>query len=133
MRGDEVHIDAKCRPAAKPADPGDVFADHPAEAAGRRHIAAHAPELTEEQEFERAEMGPPPSSTNMFFTIYFAMTGLHGIHVLVGVLIFIWLLIRAAKNQFSPDYFGPIDYAALYWHFIDVVWVFLFPLLYLIH
>jgi heme/copper-type cytochrome/quinol oxidase subunit 3 len=47
----------------------------------------------------------------MFFTIYFAMTGLHGIHVLVGVFVFIWLLIRSIKGHFSPDYFGPIDYA----------------------
>ena len=77
--------------------------------------------------------GPPPEHTNMFFTIYFAMTGLHGIHVLVGVFVFIWLLIRAIKGQFSPDYFGPVDYAALYWHIVDLIWIFLFPLLYLIH
>jgi cytochrome c oxidase subunit 3 len=78
-------------------------------------------------------MGPPPPHTNMFFSIYFAMTGLHGLHVLVGVFIFIWLLIRAWKGHFTPDYFGPIDYAALYWHLVDLIWIFLFPLLYLIH
>ena len=49
----------------------------------------------------------------MFFSIYFAMTGLHGIHVLVGVFVFVWLLIRAIKGHFTPEYFGPIDYAAL--------------------
>jgi len=76
--------------------------------------------------------GPPPEHTNMFFTIYFAMTGLHGIHVLFGVFVFIWLLIRAIKGQFTPDYFGPVDYAALYWHIVDLIWIFLFPLLYLI-
>ena len=76
--------------------------------------------------------GPPPEHTNMFFTIYFAMTGLHGIHVLVGVFVFIWLLIRAIKGHFTPDYFGPVDYAALYWHIVDLIWIFLFPLLYLI-
>lgn len=76
--------------------------------------------------------GPPPEHTNMFFTIYFAMTGLHGIHVLVGVFVFIWLLIRAVKGHFTPDYFGPVDYAALYWHIVDLIWIFLFPLLYLI-
>ena len=69
----------------------------------------------------------------MFLTIYFAMTGLHGIHVFVGIVVFIWLLIRAVKNQFTPDYFGPIDFAALYWHIVDLIWIFLFPLLYLIH
>ena len=78
-------------------------------------------------------MGPPPEHTNMFFTIYFAMTGLHGIHVLFGVAVFTWLLFRAIKGQFTPDYFGPIDYAALYWHIVDLIWIFLFPLLYLIH
>ena len=69
----------------------------------------------------------------MFFSIYFAMTGLHGIHVLVGVGIFIWLLIRSIRGDFTPDYFGPVDYAALYWHIVDLIWIFLFPLLYLIH
>jgi heme/copper-type cytochrome/quinol oxidase subunit 3 len=132
-RGRNTHIAAACRPAAKPTDAGDVFADKPQHLQmGVTQLRTH-PLLTEEQQFERAEMGPPPEHTNMFFTIYFAMTGLHGIHVLVGVLIFIWLTIRAVKGQFTPDYFGPIDYAALYWHIVDLIWIFLFPLLYLIH
>ena len=75
----------------------------------------------------------PPPNTAMFFTIYFAMTGLHGIHVLVGIGVFIWLLIRAIKGHFSSDYFGPVDYAALYWHLVDLIWIYLFPLLYLIN
>jgi cytochrome c oxidase subunit 3 len=82
---------------------------------------------------DRVAAGPPPEHTSMFFTIYFAMTGLHGIHVLVGVFVFIWLLIRAIKGHFTPDYFGPVDFAALYWHIVDLIWIFLFPLLYLIH
>jgi hypothetical protein len=82
---------------------------------------------------ERDAAGPPPPKTNMFFTIYFAMTGLHGFHVLAGVVVFIWLLIRAAKGHFTPEYFGPVDFAALYWHIVDLIWIFLFPLLYLIH
>ncbi len=61
------------------------------------------------------------------------MTGLHGLHVLIGIGIFVWLLIRASKGQFGPEYFGPIDYAALYWHLVDLIWIYLFPLLYLIH
>jgi len=61
------------------------------------------------------------------------MTGLHGIHVLGGIFIFIWLLFRAIRGDFTPEYFGPIDYAALYWHLVDLIWIFLFPLLYLIH
>jgi cytochrome c oxidase subunit 3 len=69
----------------------------------------------------------------MFFSIYFAMTGLHGIHVLAGVFVYLWLLYRAIRGHFTPDYFGPVDFAALYWHLVDLIWIFLFPLLYLIH
>lgn len=75
---------------------------------------------------------PPPARTNMFFTLYFAMTGLHGIHVLAGVIVFIWLLWRAIRGDFTPEYYGPVDYAALYWHLVDLIWIFLFPLFYLI-
>jgi cytochrome c oxidase subunit 3 len=75
---------------------------------------------------------PPPPKTNMFFTLYFAMTGLHGLHVLFGVFVFIWLFVRALKGHFTPEYYGPVDYAALYWHLVDLIWIFLFPLLYLI-
>ena len=77
--------------------------------------------------------GPPPPNTSMFFSIYFAMTGLHAIHVTGGIVVFIWLLIRASRRHFSSGYFGPIDYAALYWHLVDLIWIYLFPLLYLIH
>jgi cytochrome c oxidase subunit III len=61
------------------------------------------------------------------------MTGLHGIHVLVGIGIWIWLFFKAKRGVFGPNYFGPIDYAALYWHLVDLIWIYLFPLLYLIH
>ncbi len=90
-------------------------------------------QLTKHEQTEAYANGPPPPNTSMFFSIYFAMTGLHGIHVLVGIGIFIWLLIRSIRGDFSPDYFGPVDYAALYWHIVDLIWIFLFPLLYLIH
>lgn len=75
----------------------------------------------------------PPAKTPTFFGIYFFMTGLHGVHVLVGIGIWIWLLFRAKAGVFNENYFGPIDYAALYWHLVDLVWIYLFPLLYLIH
>jgi len=89
---------------------------------------------TGEQEEEPSHYsGKPPPNTAMFFTIYFAMTGLHGLHVFIGILVFIWLLVRAVKDHFTPDYFGPVDYAALYWHLVDLIWIYLFPLLYLIH
>jgi cytochrome c oxidase subunit 3 len=128
-----IRIKAECKPAPKPADAGDVLADRtqPLELGKSTIIARHQPTVHELQELEA--MGPPPEHTNMFFTIYFAMTGLHGVHVLAGVAVFTWLLIRSLKGQFTPDYFGPVDYAALYWHIVDLIWIFLFPLLYLIH
>lgn len=81
----------------------------------------------------QAKVQAPPPNTGMFFSIYFAMTGLHGIHVICGILVFGWLFIRSLKGHFSPDYFSPIDSTALYWHVVDMIWIFLFPLLYLIH
>ena len=94
---------------------------------------AERKELTLHEREVEASMGPPPPHTNMFFSIYFAMTGLHGIHVLAGIFVYLWLLRRAIRGDFTPDYFGPVDYAALYWHLVDLIWIFLFPLLYLIH
>jgi cytochrome c oxidase subunit 3 len=70
---------------------------------------------------------------NTFFSCYFLMTGLHGIHVLVGMGLISWLLIRAVRGDFSSEYFTPVDLIGLYWHLVDLIWIFLFPLLYLIH
>ena len=68
----------------------------------------------------------------MFFNIYFMMTGLHGIHVLVGMIVIGWLIYRAALGHFGSDYFTPVDLGGLYWHIVDLIWIFLFPLFYLI-
>ncbi|HEU0033058.1 MAG TPA: cytochrome c oxidase subunit 3 [Kofleriaceae bacterium] len=129
----EVGVIAKCDAPPAPKATGDQFAEPERKPAiGEKAISA-THELSTHEEHERSYLGPPPDHTNMFFTIYFAMTGLHGIHVLVGVFVFIWLLIRAIKGHFTADYFGPVDFAALYWHIVDLIWIFLFPLLYLIH
>jgi len=77
--------------------------------------------------------GPEPENVKIFFGIYFAMTGVHGLHVIIGIGVYIWLLVRAIKGHFRPDYYGPVDFTALYWHLVDLIWIFLFPLLYLIH
>ena len=82
---------------------------------------------------ENPKVPSRPRNAHVFFSIYFFMTGLHGIHVLGGIGVFIWLLLRARKGEFHGQYFGPIDYAALYWHLVDLIWIYLFPLLYLIH
>jgi cytochrome c oxidase subunit 3 len=68
-----------------------------------------------------------------FFSIYFLMTGLHGLHVLVGMGLITWILVRSARGAFSSAYFTPVDLVGLYWHLVDLIWIFLFPLLYLIH
>jgi cytochrome c oxidase subunit 3 len=68
-----------------------------------------------------------------FFGIYFAMTGLHGIHVIAGMAIIGWLLWRSAKGHFSKEYYTPVPLGGLYWHLVDLIWIYLFPLLYLIH
>jgi cytochrome c oxidase subunit 3 len=70
---------------------------------------------------------------NTFFSCYFLMTGLHGVHVVVGMALITWLLIRSLKGEFSSEYFTPVDLIGLYWHLVDLIWIFLFPLLYLIH
>jgi len=62
-----------------------------------------------------------PRMAHVFFGIYFFMTGLHGFHVLIGIGIWIWMLVKAAKNQFGANYFGPIDFTALYWHLVDLI------------
>ncbi len=61
------------------------------------------------------------------------MTGRHGIHVLVGIGIWVWMFVTAHRQEFGPPSFGPIDFSALYWHLVDLIWIYLFPLLYLIH
>jgi cytochrome c oxidase subunit 3 len=70
---------------------------------------------------------------NTFFSVYFLMTGLHGIHVLVGIALIAWVMFKAMGNIFGPAYYTPVDLVGLYWHLVDLIWIFLFPLLYLIH
>jgi cytochrome c oxidase subunit 3 len=79
------------------------------------------------------KLSPPDRQrVSTFFSVYFLMTGLHGIHVLVGMGLITWILIRAIKKQFGSEYFTPVDLVGLYWHLVDLIWIFLFPLLYLI-
>jgi len=74
-----------------------------------------------------------PANTHRFFAIYYIMTGLHGIHVLIGVGVIAWLFLASLKGRFNSDYYTPVDLVGLYWHVVDLVWIFLFPLFYLIH
>lgn len=73
-----------------------------------------------------------PARGGMFFALYFMMTGLHALHILVGMSILVWVLLRNNRGDFSAEYFTPVEIGALYWHLVDLVWIYLFPLLYLV-
>ena len=81
-----------------------------------------------------AEMIPEKTrkAAAIYFSLYFAMTGMHALHMVIGVGLAIWIMILAKKGVFSPGYYPHVEYFGLYWHFVDIVWIFLFPLLYLI-
>ncbi len=68
----------------------------------------------------------------MFFSFYFMMTGLHGLHVLGGMAVIAWLVRRSAAGHFSSTYYSPVELVGLYWHLVDIIWIYLFPLLYLV-
>lgn len=77
--------------------------------------------------------GDNPGRAQMFYNFYFAMTGFHALHMILGISVLAVLVVLAWRDWFSPEYFTPVEMTGLYWHFVDIVWVFLYPLLYLIH
>ena len=68
----------------------------------------------------------------LFVGFYFTLTGIHALHMLIGLGVMTVLLVKAGKGRYTPQHFTPVEAAGLYWHFVDIVWVFLFPILYLI-
>ena len=76
--------------------------------------------------------GPEAAHAQIFFCLYFAMTGLHALHMIVGLGVLAVMLVLGARGRFGPSYDNPVECSGLYWHFVDIVWIFLFPLLYLI-
>jgi cytochrome c oxidase subunit 3 len=81
--------------------------------------------------FEELSAGQQ-GAAQIFFSLYFAMTGLHALHMVIGVGILLTLIVWAHRGRYSADYMTPVDLAGLYWHFVDIIWIYLFPLLYLI-
>ncbi len=71
-------------------------------------------------------------AAQIYYSLYFSMTGLHALHMIIGIPIILWIAARAWLGQFGPEYHSPVEIVGLYWHFVDIVWIFLFPLLYLI-
>lgn len=82
--------------------------------------------------YEPVEVSAMHPQLPMFFGLYFLMTGLHGLHVVIGIGLIIWLIIRGRRGEFYSGFFTPVEMVGLYWHLVDLVWIFLFPLLYLI-
>jgi cytochrome c oxidase subunit 3 len=76
--------------------------------------------------------GPNAPHAEMFFCLYFGMTGLHAAHMVIGIVLLAILTVRAYRGAFNAEYNTPVDMTGLYWHFVDIVWIFLFPLLYLL-
>ncbi|MEM7199906.1 MAG: cytochrome c oxidase subunit 3 family protein [Planctomycetota bacterium] len=72
------------------------------------------------------------SGANIFFGLYFTMTGIHGLHVLIGAGLILWMIKRGAAGRYHSGHYLPVDIAGLYWHLVDLIWIFLFPLLYLV-
>lgn len=68
----------------------------------------------------------------LFFSLYFVMTGLHGLHVVIGMGLIGWIMGRASRGEFGPKFYTPVELVGFYWHFVDLVWIYLFPLLYLV-
>lgn len=68
----------------------------------------------------------------IFFAIYFMMTGVHGLHVVIGIGLILWIMFRNMRGEFSQRYYAPVENVGLYWHLVDLVWIYLFPLLYLV-
>ncbi len=89
------------------------------------HISAACPAAAEL--LEQGARAP-----QLFFSLYFTMTGLHGLHVLIGMGLLLWMARRASHGEFGPEYHTPVELTGLYWHLVDLVWIFLFPLLYLV-
>lgn len=80
--------------------------------------------------FTNKELTAPNAS--LFYSLYFLMTGLHGLHVVIGMGLIAWVMFRTARNEFHEHYYTPVELVGLYWHLVDLIWIYLFPLLYLI-
>src|SRR5206468_169903 len=76
--------------------------------------------------------GPFERQAEIFFSFYFAMTGMHAVHMIIGIGLLTALVLKAKRGRFSAAYHTPVELTGLYWHFVDIVWIFLFPLLYLL-
>ena len=112
--------------------PGQNFQFDPA------HLQEHGPQHAAPKEagsphnFVQALDKAKPGPVQLFFSFYFTMTGMHAVHMIIGEGVLLWLLLATLKGRFNTEYYAPVEITGLYWHFVDIVWIFLFPMLYLI-
>jgi cytochrome c oxidase subunit III len=95
-----------------------------------KFVEHHVPGLS--FSFEPGASIATNAHAQLFFSLYFAMTGLHALHMIIGAGLLLWLIKQSMRGRFTPEYNTPVELVGLYWHFVDIVWIFLFPLLYLI-
>ncbi len=99
--------------------------------------AAKTPATTEASTTDAAATTPAvehpvDKKLGVFFSIYYCMTGLHAVHIIGGIIALSWIFYRSLAAHWRSDYFGPVDYVGIYWHLVDLIWIYLFPLMYLI-
>jgi cytochrome c oxidase subunit 3 len=106
-----------------------------------RYLSQHpelsaSPEIAaqEKEEIEKAFEKDPDLNAHaqLYYSLYFGMTGLHALHMIVGAGLLLWLMKDSLAGRYTPSYNTPVETVGLYWHFVDIVWIYLFPLLYLI-
>lgn len=108
---------------------GGVFLGVKAYEWNEKYVEHHIPGTT----FHMEGVTPDQQGhAQLFFSLYFAMTGLHALHMIIGAGLLLYLIFQARKGRYTADYNTPVDLIGLYWHFVDIIWIFLFPLLYLI-
>jgi cytochrome c oxidase subunit 3 len=121
------HEERSEAPASRPEHAAPASQGHDAAASAEDHPGT-LPVANEASERARSMPG-----SEIYYSLYFAMTGMHALHMIVGIGLMVWLLYFAWKGLYGADYYTPIENFGLYWHFVDIVWIFLFPLLYLIN
>jgi cytochrome c oxidase subunit 3 len=103
---------------------GDKFEHH--------LVPGHHFQYTPHHEANLAQDPELAKHAQLYYSLYFGMTGLHALHMIIGIPLLAWMAWRASRGEFGPHYDSPVEILGLYWHFVDIVWIFLFPLLYLI-
>ncbi|MBI5864735.1 MAG: cytochrome c oxidase subunit 3 [Planctomycetes bacterium] len=142
---ESAHVENAAAPAAASATPAPAAAgvstvEHstvPSAAAGPQGLGRtqeeYSVEKAEHHALDAYALASQMRDLHIFMGIYFCLTGLHGFHVLAGMIVIAWLIYGAFKGRYDGKYYTPVDLVGLYWHVVDLVWIFLFPLLYLIH